>query len=51
MTSKGHHPTPKERDEPLSLYGLKPDDVAKAILATEVDPVTEAPKRQRRRKT
>lgn len=36
MTSKGHHPTPKERDEPLSLYGLEPDDVGSAILAAEV---------------
>jgi hypothetical protein len=46
--SESHNPTSSDRDEPLSLYELKPDDVVKAIFATdvEIEPV-KTPKRKR----
>jgi hypothetical protein len=45
-----HNPTPAERDEPFSLYGLEPEKVIEAVLQTkpEEEPKPKA-KRQRRR--
>jgi len=39
MTTKtsatSHNPTPEERDERFSLYGLNPEKVIEAVLNTE----------------
>ena len=36
MATKGHNPTPEERDEKVTLYGVKPEEELAALL--EVDP-------------
>lgn len=51
--SKAHHPTPEERDEKFSLYGLDPEKVGETILNTppehrEPEPKPK-PKRRRRK--
>ena len=54
MCSKSHNPTPEERDERFSLYGLDPEKVIEAVLqAKQEDGKPEEenqPKRQRRSK-
>jgi len=46
-----HNPTPAERDEKFSLYGIDPEKVGEALLQPSKDeePATK-PKRRRRAK-
>lgn len=45
-----HNPTPKERDERFSLYGLDPEKVIETVLQSSTDEKPEEkPKRQARR--
>jgi len=48
MTHKSHNPTPEERDERFSLYGLDPEKVIEAVL--EAKPETAMPKVKKTRK-
>lgn len=45
------NPTPEERDEPFSLYGLNPDDVGEAILAAEPESEPATPPKRKRTKS
>ncbi len=50
--SKPHNPTPKERDERFSLYGLDPDKVGETILQapSSDDRLPKATKKKRGRR-
>jgi hypothetical protein len=47
--SKAHNPTPEERDERFSLYGLDPEKVGEAVLNTPPEPTEPEAKPKRRR--
>ena len=47
--SKSHNPTPEERDERFSLYGLDPEKVGEVMLTTRKNSETLAiPRRTRK---
>jgi hypothetical protein len=49
--TKPHNPTPEERDERFSLYGLDPEKVGEALLETKPDePVVRSQRRTQRKK-
>lgn len=37
MSSKPHNPTPAERDERFSLYGLDPEKAVETVLGVKVE--------------
>ena len=45
--SKAHNPTPEERDERFSLYGMDPQKVVEAVL--QARPEEKSEKKQKRR--
>jgi hypothetical protein len=47
--TKAHNPTPEERDERLSLYGMDPEQVIEAVLRTDPQ-LPEAPSPTGKRK-
>jgi len=49
--SKSDYPTLEERDEPLSLYGLDPEEMIEAVLQAkpEDEPEPEVTRPRRRR--
>ena len=49
--TKRHNPTPEERDERISLYGLDPEKVGEAVLNTPPEtPKSETRERRKRKR-
>lgn len=48
---KRHNPTPKERDERFSLYGMDPEKVIEAVLLTPPKNEDKLPPKRKRTKS
>jgi hypothetical protein len=47
--TKRHNPTPEERDERFTLYGLDPEKVGEAVLNAPAEETKKDPKPKRKR--
>lgn len=49
--SKSHNPTPEERDERFSLYGLDPEKVIETVLQVKSEPEERSTRARKRGKS